>query len=70
MQQTTLIANIRAEMARNGKTQTDLAQLLGITRQSVSQRMLGRVDFRVSEVQAIATSLNVTVADLIGEAAA
>lgn len=53
-------------MARRRKSQADIADLLGITRQGVSQRLLGRVDFRLSEVQQIATFLEVSVADLIG----
>ena len=70
MQQTNLAANIRAELARNGKTQADLAELLGITRQGVSQRLLGRVDFRLRELSLIADFLGVTVTALLGEAAA
>lgn len=58
-------ANIRAEVARKGKNQGDLAKLLGITRQGISQRMLGRVDFRVSEVQKIADYLGVPMAALL-----
>jgi transcriptional regulator with XRE-family HTH domain len=57
-------------MARRGKTQGDIAELLNITRQGVSQRLLGRVDFRVGELQRIADYLAVPVADLISEAVA
>ncbi len=70
MQQTNLAANIRAELARNGKTQSDLADHLGITRQALSQRLLGRVDFRMGEVTAAATFLGTTIATLVGEVAA
>ena len=65
MQQTDLSANIRAELARRGKSQGDLAQLLGITRQGVSQRLLGRVDWRISELQTIAEMLGTTVGQLV-----
>lgn len=65
MQQTDLSANIRAELARRGKSQGDLAELLGITRQGVSQRLLGRVDWRISELQAIAAMLGTTVGQLV-----
>lgn len=70
MQQTNLAANIRAELARNRKTQSDLADHLGITRQALSQRLLGRVDFRMGEVTAAATFLGTTIATLVGEVAA
>lgn len=70
MQQTNLAANIRAELARIGKTQSDLADHLGITRQALSQRLLGRVDFRMGEVTATASFLNTTISALVGEVAA
>lgn len=70
MQQTNLAANIRAELARNGKTQTQLADHLGITRQALSQRLLGRIDFRMGEVTATATFLGTTISALVGEVAA
>lgn len=70
MQQTNLAANIRAELARIGKTQSDLADHLGITRQALSQRLLGRVDFRMGEVTATANFLNTTISALVGEVAA
>ncbi len=63
-------ANIRAEVARAGKNQADIAELLGITRQAVSQRMLGRVDFRISEITAIANYLGVPSSALIDGTAA
>ncbi|MBP6571334.1 MAG: hypothetical protein QG655_3235 [Actinomycetota bacterium] len=70
MQQTNLAANIRAELARNGKTQSDLADHLGITRQALSQRLLGRVDFRMGEVTATASFLSTSISALVGEVAA
>jgi transcriptional regulator with XRE-family HTH domain len=63
-------ANIRAEMARNGLTQRDLAALLGLSQPTVSARLRGRTDFTVSEVRAIARWLGVPVAVLIREDAA
>lgn len=62
-------ANTRAELARSGKTQEDIAEVLGITRQGVSQRLLGRVEFRVSELQKIADYLGIPVSALLGEKA-
>lgn len=60
-------ANIRAEIARRGKNQVDVAEALGITRQAVSNRLLGRVEFRVSEVQAIADYLGVPASVLVDD---
>ncbi len=61
--------NVRAEAARRGKNQGDLAQLLGISRQGVSQRLLGRIEFRVGELQAIAAFLNVPITALLADQA-
>lgn len=60
-------ANVRAELARRRKRQEDLAELLGLTRQAVSQRLLGRVDFRIAELQAIADYLEVPIGTLVAE---
>lgn len=62
-------ANIRAEMARKGLTQRDLAALLGLSQPTVSARMRGRTEFTVSELRAIASWLNVPASYLLGEAA-
>lgn len=61
--------NVRAEAARRGKNQNDLAELLGISRQGVSQRLLGRIEFRVGELQAIAAFLNVPITTLVPDQA-
>jgi len=63
--QSHVAANVRAEIARRGKTQGDIAAVLGFTRQSLSQRLLGRVEFRASELQAIADHLGVSIAELV-----
>ncbi|MEE3066541.1 MAG: helix-turn-helix transcriptional regulator [Actinomycetota bacterium] len=62
--------NVRAELARRGKTQEDIAGLLGFTRQAVSRRFLGRVEFRVNELQAIAEYLDVPMSALVDPAEA
>lgn len=61
--------NVRAEAARRGKNQNDLAELLGISRQGVSQRLLGRIEFRVGELQAIAAFLKVPITTLVPDQA-
>lgn len=60
---------IRAEMARQGYRQRDLAALLGLSQATVSARMTGRIDFTVSEVRAIASWLGVAVSALLADAA-
>lgn len=65
-----LQGEIRAEMARQGRVQRDLAALLNLSQATVSARMTGRVDFTVSELRAIAQWLNVSVSRLLGEVAA
>ena len=65
--QTHVAANIKAELARRDKTQEDLAAVLNISRQGISQRLLGRVAFRVYELQKIADYLGVPVAELLAD---
>jgi transcriptional regulator with XRE-family HTH domain len=60
--------NIRAELARRRKTQSDLAILLGITHQAMSRRMCGQVSFRDRELAQIADHLGVDI-NLLFEAA-
>lgn len=54
-------------MARRGKTQADVAAVLGKRRQQVSQRLLGRVPFRLDELQTIAELLDVPLGSLFNE---
>jgi transcriptional regulator with XRE-family HTH domain len=54
-------------MARRKKTQADLADLLGIVRQGVSQRLAGQVDFRIGELQTIADYFGVPLAELVDD---
>lgn len=70
MDMTHVAANVRAELARSGKTQEDIARVLGLTRQSVSLRLLGQVEFRVSEIQLIADYLGVSISTLVGNSKA
>lgn len=67
MVQSHITSNIRAELARRGKNPKHLAEVLGITRQSVSQRLHGHVDFRVKELQAVADYLGIPVAALLDD---
>lgn len=54
-------------MARRNKTQIHVADLLGITRQAVSRRLLGHVPFRIDELQKIADMLEVSVSELLAD---
>lgn len=58
---------IRAEMARAGVTQTDLAAALGITQPAVSSRLKGRIDWRLRELHTVADALGIPVAVLVAE---
>lgn len=69
MPQTNVAANVRAELARKRITQTKVAARLGVSRQNVAQRLSGRVDFRVSELVAIAELLEIPVTALLADAA-
>lgn len=61
----TLGANIKAEMARRGATQEQLAELLGVSQGQVSRRLNGEITFNVVEVDQIATWLRVEITDLV-----
>lgn len=56
---------MRAELARKGITQTDLAAKLAKSQPFVSRRLSGRVPFDVADLAAIASVLDITVADLV-----
>lgn len=58
---------VRAEIARQQVKQAELAPLLGMTQQSLSQRLTGRVQFGAGELAVIAEYLGVTVGLFYGE---
>lgn len=49
-----MYANLSAEMARNKITQIDLAKLLNISTSTLSEKMNGKKDFKLSECKKIA----------------
>lgn len=63
-------ANIRAEVARRGLRQKDLAEMLGMSQASVSARLHGRVEFRLSEIEVLASIWGISLSYLLGEVAA
>lgn len=58
-------ANVRAEMARNNATQTDLAEVLDLPQSSISARVRGRVPFRLDEIELLSAFLDVPLSELI-----
>lgn len=60
-----IAGEIRAEMARQQRSQRQLALALGYTQQAVSRRLAGHVAIDVDELDAIARFLGVSVARLM-----
>lgn len=58
-------ASVRAEMARHGITQQDLAAALGITQTAVSRRIRGTVPFDVAELPLVAAAIGCDVDTLL-----
>ncbi|MBD8019348.1 helix-turn-helix domain-containing protein [Brevibacterium gallinarum] len=58
--------NVRAELARRGKTQQDLCVLLHRSANAVSRRIRGEIQFDVIELDLIARYLDVPMMTLIG----
>jgi transcriptional regulator with XRE-family HTH domain len=63
-------ANVRAEMARKGCSQSALAEKIGRDQHFISRRVLGKVEFTVDELTHVSAALGVPLSDLIGEAVA
>lgn len=63
-------ANVRAELGRHRRSQTELGQALGLTQSAVSRRLAGKVAFDIDELHTMAEWLGVTLAVLLGEQAA
>ena len=51
-------------IARAGLTQTQLAEKLNISRQSLSERLNGSIDFKLSEIQTIKDICGLTLSEL------
>lgn len=60
-------ANVRAEIARAGRTQRDIAEAIGLTYSQWQRRMSGTVKWRIDELQRIARHLSVPLPALTGE---
>lgn len=58
---------IKGWMGRFGITQKELAQMLGITQGSTSEKLRGRIAFTINDLIVIAGRMNLTLSELIGE---
>lgn len=56
-----IAAEVRAELARQQKTQRDVAEILGLPQQSVQMRLKGATPFRAEELAKLAVGLDVPV---------
>ena len=65
----TTAANVRAEMARRGVSQTTMAGQVGISQSQFSKRLKGIIAFDINELAAISASLDVPLEALIAGAA-
>lgn len=61
---TELIAEVRAELARQGRNAMELSQVTGITQTSLSRKLRGLNAFTVAELLTICDALGMTLADL------
>ncbi|MBQ9387921.1 MAG: XRE family transcriptional regulator [Lachnospiraceae bacterium] len=56
-----LYSNLKAEMARRGITNRDLAQAIGKREEAVSRKMTGKSDFTVFEASTIKKAFSIDV---------
>ena len=60
-------ANVRAEMARYGVSQTSLAKAINRSQQALSRRLCGQVAFDVAELEAVAGAVGVPLGTLLAD---
>lgn len=60
-----VVASLRAELARKGRSQTWLADQLGESKHWVSRRFAGQTDLAVEDLIRMAGALDVAPADLM-----
>ena len=63
----TVAANARAEMARRGEKQADLALAAGWTKATASRRLNGSSDWTATDLDRIAAHFGIAVADRFHE---
>lgn len=64
---TPIADRVRGVAAEKRKDQTDIATILGISRQAVNQRLNGRVPFPAHELQRLADAFDVPVGRFYAE---
>jgi len=62
-----IASNIRAELARRGITQIEVAEALGITLSAASRRIRGRIPISAVELKQFAELLGVSADSLLTE---
>ena len=62
-----MFENLKAEMARHNKKNSDVAEILGITADSVSFKLNGNMPFTVHEVWKLADVFNCSIDYLAGK---
>lgn len=66
----TLNETIRLLMTRTGRRQVDVAEVIGITRGSLSQRLLGNSNWKLNDLPRVAEYFGLTVSELLSGYAA
>lgn len=61
---------LRLLMTRTGRRQVDVAEVIGITRGSLSQRLLNKSGWRLNDLAPVAEFFGLTVCELISGYAA
>lgn len=62
----TVAAEVRAEMGRRAMSQVTLAGLIGMSQQSLSERLRGKTPFTTDDLEKVAGALGVHPATLLG----
>jgi transcriptional regulator with XRE-family HTH domain len=60
-----IAATVRAEAARRNITQAQIGERLGFSQTFVSRRLLGRVEFSISELEALADMFDMPLSELV-----
>lgn len=60
-----IAAEVRAELGRQGKTQRQVAEQLGMTQQSLNLRLMGMRSFRAEEIAKLAEVLGVPASQFL-----
>lgn len=60
-----IAAEVRAEISRQKKPQREIADILGLSQQQVSERVRGDVEWRISELVRVADWLQVPITNFL-----